>query len=119
MKLTILTEISIDIPIFPDDVLNSDTIGDYVTELNCCLGNDALMYLSDKLPKAEDIKILSTQPYDEGIEEYENLVNNWEFEYTRRNHESTHIKKNLGTSMGLRISPRIRAAQTERDGCLL
>jgi hypothetical protein len=101
MKLTILTEISIDIPIFPDDVINSDTIGDYVSELNCCLGNDALMYLSNKLPEAEEITILSTRPSDDGLEEYENLVNNWESEYTRKNHESTNIEKNLGTSVGL------------------
>ena len=96
MKLTILTEISIDIPIFPDDVLNSDTIGDYVTELNCCLGNDALMYLGNKLPEAEEIKILSTHPYDEGIEEYENLVNNWESEYTCKNHENTNNSTSVG-----------------------
>ena len=87
---------SIDIPIFPDDVINSDTIGDYVSELNCCLGNDALMYLGNKLPKAEEIKILSAHPTDEGIEEYENLVNNWESEYTRRNHENTSINTSMG-----------------------
>lgn len=101
MKLTILTEISIDVPIVPDDVINSDTIVDYVAELNCGLGNDALMYLGNKLSKAEEIKILSVRPYDEGIEEYKNLVNNWESEYSRKNHESTNIEKNLGTSVGL------------------
>lgn len=96
MKLTILTEISIDVPIFPDDVINSDTIGDYVTELNCGLGNDALMYLSNKLSEAEEIKILSTHPYDEGVGEYENLVNNWESEYTRNNHENTNNSTSVG-----------------------
>lgn len=96
MKLTILAEISVDIPIFPDDVINSDTIGDYVTELNCGLGNDALMYLGNKLSEADEIKILSTHPYDEGIEEYEHLVNNWESEYTRKNHENTSINTPMG-----------------------
>lgn len=96
MKLTILTEISIDVPIFPDDVINSDTIGDYVTELNCCLSNDALMYLGNKLSEAEEIKILSVHPYDEGVEEYENLVNNWESEYTHKNHENTNNSTSVG-----------------------
>lgn len=96
MKLTILTEISIDVPIFPDDVINSDTIGDYVTELNCSLGNDALMYLGNKLPEAEEIKILSAHPYDEGVEEYENLVNSWKSEYTRKNHENTNNSTSVG-----------------------
>ena len=96
MKLTILTELSIDIPIFPDDVINSDTIGDYVTELNCGLGNDALIYLGNKLSEAEEIKILSAHPYDEGVAEYENLVNNWESEYTRKNHENTSINTPMG-----------------------
>ena len=96
MKLTILTEISIDIPIFPDDVINSDTIGDYVSELNCCLGNDTLMYLSNKLPEAEEITILSARPSYDGLEEYENLVNNWESEYTRRNHENTRNSTSVG-----------------------
>lgn len=96
MKLTILTEISIDIPIVPDDVINSDTIGDYVTELNCCLGNDALTYLGNKLPEAEEITILSVHPYDDGVEEYVNLVNNWESEYTRKNHENTSIDTSMG-----------------------
>lgn len=96
MKLTILTELSIDIPIFPDDVINSDTIGDYVAELNCGLGNDALIYLGNKLSEAEEIKILSAHPYDEGVAEYENLVNNWESEYTRKNHENTSISTIMG-----------------------
>lgn len=96
MKLTILTEISIDVPIFPDDVINSDIIGEYVSELNCCLGNDALMYLSNKLPEAEEITILSARPNDDGIKEYENLVNNWESEYTRRNHENTSNSTSVG-----------------------
>lgn len=96
MKLTILTELSIDIPIFPDDVINSDTIGDYVAELNCGLGNNALIYLSNKLSEAEEIKILSAHPYDEGVAEYENLVNNWESEYTRKNHENTSISTIMG-----------------------
>ena len=96
MKLTILAELSLDIPVFPDDVINSDTIGDYVTELNCCLGNDALIYLSSKLSEAEEIKILSTHPYDDGVEKYENLVNHWESEYIRKNHENTSTNMIMG-----------------------
>ena len=32
----------------------------------------------------EEIKILSTEPYDEGIEEYGNYLNKWQEEYNKR-----------------------------------
>lgn len=81
MKVTIIAEISADIPVYPDDVINSDTLEEYREELDCCIGNDALSYLSHYLKAFEEIKIISTHPYEEGIDEYRNLLNNYQKEY--------------------------------------
>lgn len=84
MKVKIIAEIIADVHIFPDDVINSDTIGDYKSELDCNIGNDSLSYLMNNLPQNTDITILSAQPDVEGIEEYNQLLNNWEREYNER-----------------------------------
>lgn len=84
MKVKIIAEIIADVHVFPDDVLNSDTVGDYKSELDCNIGNDSLKYLMDYLPQNTDITILSAQPDDEGIEEYNQILNNWQQEYNER-----------------------------------
>lgn len=84
MKVSIIAEIIADIDVSLDDVVNSDTIGEYQTQLHCDVGNSALYYLSTFLPPSADIEIISTKPSEEGIEEYENLLNNWEPEYRKR-----------------------------------
>lgn len=84
MKVKIIATIIDDVDVFPDDVLNSDTIADYIAQLNCDIGNAALSYLSHQLKHA-DIEINMTEPvYDEGIEEYSKLLNNWQSEYNER-----------------------------------
>lgn len=90
MIVKIIAEIVADVDVFPDDVLNSDTVGDYKSELDCDVGNASLFYLSQYLPQPTDIKILSAQPDDEGIEEYNQILNNWQQEYNE------HIKKYEG-----------------------
>ena len=84
MKVSIIAKIIADIYVSLDDVVNSDTVGEYQTQLRCDIGNSALHYLSTFLPPSEDIEIISTKPSEEGIEEYENLLNNWEPEYRKR-----------------------------------
>lgn len=84
MIVKIIAEIVADIDVFPDDVLNSDTVGDYKSELYCNVGNDSLFYLSQHLPRPTDIKILSSQPDDEGIDEYNQILNHWQQEYNER-----------------------------------
>lgn len=84
MKVKIIATVIADIDVFPDDVLNSDTIADYVTQLDCDIDNAALYYLSDCLKHA-DIEINMSEPEgDEGIEEYGKLINNWQSEYNER-----------------------------------
>ena len=92
MKMVVraIVEIVTEIDVPPDEVVNSDTIGDYKAELDCAIGNDMLDYLSHNL-KDSDIKIESVEPYDTGVEVYGNLLNEWGPEYKRRmkKYEST------------------------------
>ena len=92
MKMVVraIVEIVSEIDVYPDDVVNSDTIGDYKAELDCTIGNDMLDYLSHNL-KHSDIKIESAEPYDTGVEVYGNLSNEWGPEYKKRmkKYEST------------------------------
>ena len=84
MKVKIIATIIADIDVFPDEVVNSDTIGDYKADLDCDIGNAACDYLSRNLPHAKDIVINMAEPeYHEGIEEYSQLLNNWQPEYER------------------------------------
>ena len=92
MKVKIIATIVADINVFPDDVINSDTIADYTTQLNCDIDNGALWYLHNRLEKSTDVIIMSTEPYgDEGIKEYGKLLNNWQPEYERRINEITEV----------------------------
>ena len=84
MKVKFIATIVADIDIFPDDVVNSDTIGDYKAELDCNISNAVCTYLAHNLPNAEDIIINMAEPeYHEGIETYSKLLNNWKPEYER------------------------------------
>lgn len=84
MKVKFIATIIADIDVYPDDVCNSDTIGDYKAELDCDIDNAALYYLSNNLD-ASDITINMAEPeYYEGIEQYSQLLNNWDPEYKER-----------------------------------
>lgn len=86
MKVKFIATIIADIDVYPDEVINSDTIGDYKAELDCDIGNAACDYLARNLPHTEDIVINMAEPeYHEGIEEYSKLLNNWLPEYKKKN----------------------------------
>lgn len=84
MRVKIIAEIIADVKVFPDDVVNSDTIGDYKAELDCNVANDSLDYLTNHLKNYDSITIVSAIPEDDGIDEYSNILNNWQPEYTQR-----------------------------------
>jgi hypothetical protein len=42
MKVSIIAKIITDIDVSLDDVVNSDTVGEYQTQLHCDVGNSAL-----------------------------------------------------------------------------
>lgn len=89
MEVRAIVEIVAEIDVYPDDVVNSDTIGDYKAELDSAVGNGMLDYLARRLDA--DIKIEAAEPYDTGIDAYGNLLNQWKPEYKRRmkKYEST------------------------------
>lgn len=85
MKVKFIATIIADIDVYPDEVINSDTIGDYKAELDCDIGNAACDYLARNLPNVEDIVINMAEPeYHEGIEAYSKLLNNWQDEYNKK-----------------------------------
>ena len=83
MLVKILTEIITEVSVFPEDILNADTVGDYKAELDCNVDNGALDHLARRLPEA-DITILSAEPVDEGVEEYGAYLSEWVREYPKR-----------------------------------
>lgn len=97
MKVKIIAEIITDVWVYPDDVLNSDTVGDYKAELDCDVVNSSLQHLLDKKVEG-DITILSAEPIEEGIAQYSQMLNNWYPEYQQRmqEYESKRIQPNLG-----------------------
>lgn len=84
MLVRIIAEIITEVSVFPEDVVNADTIGDYKAELDCNVSNAALDYLSQRLSGSDDIRIISTEPFDIGVEEYGNILNSWQEEYNKR-----------------------------------
>lgn len=84
MKVKFIATIIADINVFTDDVVNSDTVGDYKAELDCDISNAACAYLATHLPNTSDIIVNMAEPeYHDGIEEYSKLLNNWKPEYDR------------------------------------
>lgn len=108
MVVRCLVELILPVDVFPDDPINSDTIGDYKAELDCCVGNAVLHLLSEKLKHTQaDIKIEACEPYDTGVEDYSKLLNNWQPQYKESMErflkkldkwdERKRIQKDLGT----------------------
>ena len=97
MKVKIITEIITDVWVHPSDVLNSDTVGDYKSELDCDVINSSLQHLIDKRING-DITILSAEPYEDGVDQYKEILNNWHPEYYQRmrEYESERVQQNLG-----------------------
>lgn len=81
MNVKIIATIETDIPVNIPDCINSDTIGEYVTDLNICIENSALDYLISKIPGS--ILINSAVVDYESNKEYESLINNWKLLYEK------------------------------------
>ena len=83
MKLKVTLETYIDCKVYPDEYINSDTREEYKEQLQCDMGNDALktIWRSRMCEISEDCKIISVEPYEEGIDEYNELVNGWHNDY--------------------------------------
>ena len=83
MKLKVTLETYINCDVYPDEYVNSDTREEYKEQLQCDMGNDALeaIWRNRMCDISEDCKIISVEPYEEGIDEFNNLINGWYNEY--------------------------------------
>lgn len=101
MKVEVIVKTYIDIPdnyLDIPDILNSDTEKEYREELSCMIQNAAGDVIWQKPMSAisEYCQIISTKPYDEGIDEIEGLVENWNNNYDNQlNDFLTRNKLNL------------------------
>lgn len=84
MKVKIIATIWADVNISPPEVINSDTIGDYKAELDANMHNEAGDCINFD-GSWEEIEINSVEPYEDGVEEYGNILNNWQPEYNKLN----------------------------------
>lgn len=84
MKVKIIATIWADVNVSPPEVINSDTVGDYKAELDANMHNEAGECINfDGI--WEEIEINSVEPYEDGVEEYGNILNNWQPEYNKLN----------------------------------
>ena len=98
MRVKVIAEIDFNISVFPDDVINYDTIGEYKEALDCEVGNSALHQLDHLMPHGTDIEIISAEPIEEGNDEYSEFLNRWQSEYNKKmgNYEEKRVCKSLG-----------------------
>ena len=92
MKVEVIVKTYIDIPdnyLDIPDILNSDTETEYREELSCMLQNAAsdVIWQKSMSSISEDCQIISAKPYEEGIDDIENLVNNWKTNYKKELNE--------------------------------
>lgn len=81
MKVKIIATIWADVDNIPiPEVINSDTIGDYKAELDASLHNKASDYIKFD-GHWEEIEINSVEPYEDGVDDYGNILNSWQSKY--------------------------------------
>lgn len=101
MKVEVVVKTYIDIPdnyLDIPEILNSDTEKEYREELSCMLQNAAgdVIWQRPMSSISEDCQIISAVPYEEGIDEIEGLVENWNKNYDKQlNDFLTRNKLNL------------------------
>ena len=76
MKVKIIATIWANVNISPPEVINSDTVANMHNEAGDCVKFDGHW---------EEIEINSVEPYDDGVEEYGNILNKWQPEYNKLN----------------------------------
>lgn len=86
MKLEVTCKTYIDVPVSLPDCWNSDTITDYKEDLYAEMSNTAMeqIWRNPMSSIAEDCQIINVKPYEEGIDEFNKAVSNWEEHYNNR-----------------------------------
>lgn len=80
MKVKIIATIWADINVYPPEVINSDTVGDYKSELDANIHNQAGDCINFN-GKWEEIEVNSVEPYEDGVDEYGDILNKWQSKY--------------------------------------
>ena len=83
MKVKIIATIWADVDISPPQVIDSDTIGDYKAELDANMHNEAGDCVKFDGPW-EEIEINSVEPYDDGVDDYGEMLDKWVKEYPKQ-----------------------------------
>lgn len=86
MKLEVTCKTYIDIPVSFPDCWNSDTIMEYKEDLYAEMSNAAMeqIWRNPMSSISEDCQIINVKPYEEGIDEYNKAVSDWEEHYNNR-----------------------------------
>lgn len=86
MKVEVTCKAYIDIDISKPDFWNSDTIEDYKEDLLSEIGNTSMdkMWENPICKISEGLEIISVAPYDDGCEEFENIIKDWKKHYDER-----------------------------------
>lgn len=86
MKIEVTCKVYIDTDVFKPDFWNSDTINEYKEDLIAEIGNTAMDQIWNNPIKniGEELEIVNVTPYDEGCEEFEIILKNWQKHYDER-----------------------------------
>ena len=86
MKLEVTCKTYIDVPVSFPDCWNSDTIMEYKEDLYAEMSNTAMeqIWRNPMSSISEDCQIINVKPYEEGIDEFNKVVSNWEEHYNNR-----------------------------------
>ena len=86
MKLEVTCKTYIDVPVSFPDCWNSDTIMEYKEDLYSEMSNAAMeqIWRNPMSSISEDCQIINVKPYEEGIDEFNKAVSNWEEHYNNR-----------------------------------
>lgn len=86
MKLEVTCKTYIDVPVSFPDCWNSDTIMEYKEDLYAEMSNTAMeqIWRNPMSSISEDCQIINVKPYEEGIDEYNKAVSDWEEHYNNR-----------------------------------
>lgn len=83
MKVKIIATIWAEINVTPPEILNSDTVGDYKAELDANMHNEAGECI-DFDGQWEEMEINSVEPYEDGVDDYGDILNEWVKEYPKQ-----------------------------------
>ena len=86
MKVKVICEAYIDIDVTKPDFWNSDTIDEYKEDLLAEMGNSAMGQIwQNAIGKiGEELVIVNAEPYDEGCDEFDSTINDWQKHYDNR-----------------------------------